>query len=69
MRILNSDLSAVDRKTLYPLDFDINEVLMIDRFEKGRPALITKNGKEFYQVVCENIQLHGEKETLCHKWT
>ena len=51
MRILNSNLSASDRKPLYPLDFDTKGIPMTGRLGKGRPAIITKNEKEFSQMV------------------
>ena len=57
------NLTAADRKNLYPLDFDVKGLPMIGGVGKERSAIITKRGIEYYQVVCGHLQLHDAEGT------
>ena len=32
---------------------------MLGRIGIGKPALMLRNGREYYQIICGTVQLHG----------
>lgn len=62
-RILTSALPSRERAKKYPEDFDTKEYILETRIGKGMPALLTAGKKEYYAVICNTVQLHGEEKT------
>lgn len=62
-RVLQSGLSAKQRRHMYSHDFSVTGVPKKGRKGRGQPALIEKEGKQYYAVVCGSFQLHGAEGT------
>lgn len=63
-RIIISALFSKKRAEIYSENFDKKSYILKTRIGKRKPALLLHKEKKYYAIVCNTVQLHGQKDTI-----